>query len=79
MEQAVLWEVNNKLTWMKMQMGSLNASLVFGAIVPALQQECQVELEHQNIRYFGSEVIMDYIMFFKILLAIILQYFEVFL
>ena len=60
-----------------MQMGALNASLVFGAIMSALQQECQAEVEHQNIRDCVSEVIMYGIVLFKILLAIILQYFEV--
>ena len=34
-------------------------------------------MEDQNIRYFGLEVIMDDIVLFKILLVIILQYFEV--
>ena len=42
-----------------------------------LQQECQAEAEHQNIQDCGSEVIMDGIVLLKILLAIILQYFEV--
>ena len=42
-----------------------------------LKQECQVEVEHHNTRYCESEVIMDDILLFKILLAIILQYFEV--
>ena len=58
-----------------MQPEALNISLVFGGMVSALQQECQVEVEHQNIRDCVSEVIMDDIMFFKILPAIILQYF----
>ena len=58
-------------------MVSLNASLVFRAIMPALQQEFQSEVEHQNIRYCGLEMIMDDILLFKLLLAIILQYFEV--
>ena len=62
---------------MKMRMGALNASLVFRAIMSAVQQECQAEAEHQNIWDCGSEVIMDVIVLFKILLAIILQYFEV--
>ena len=43
----------------------------------ALQQERHAEVEHQNIQYFGSEVITDEIMLFKIFLDIILQYFEV--
>ena len=34
-------------------------------------------MEHQNIRDCGSEGIMDDIVLFKTLLAIILQYFEV--
>ena len=34
-------------------------------------------VEHQNIRDCGSEDIMDDIVLFKILLAIIIQYFEV--
>ena len=46
-------------------------------MISALQQECRAEVEHQNIPDCGSEVNMDYIMLFKILLAIILQYFEV--
>ena len=57
----------------------LNASLVFREIISDLQQECKAELEHQNIRDCGFEVIMDDNVLFKILLAIILQYFEVFL
>ena len=77
MEQAQFWGVNKKLTWTNMQMGYLNASLVFREMVSALQQECQAEVEHQNIRDCGSEVIMDEIVLFKILLAIILHYFEV--
>ena len=60
-------------------MGDLNSSLVFGAMLSSLKQECQEQVEHQNIQDYGSEVIMDEIMFFKILLAIILQYFELFL
>ena len=58
-------------------MGDLNASLVFGEMVSDLQHNCQTEVEHQNIRDCGSEVIMDEILLFKIHLAIILQYFEV--
>ena len=58
-------------------MGALNESLVFRVIMPALHHECQAEAEHQNIWDCGSEVIMDDIVLFKILLAIILQYFEV--
>ena len=57
-------------------MGALNASLVFGAMVSSLQQECQPEMEQQNIWYCGSEVIIDDIVLFKILLAIILNYFD---
>ena len=60
-----------------MQMVAPNASLVFRAIISALQQECQAELEHQNIQDCGSEVIMYGIVLLKILLDIILQYFEV--
>ena len=60
-----------------MQMGSLNASLVFRKIMSVLQQEFQAVVETQNIRDCGSEVIMDDIVLLKILLAIILQYFEV--
>ena len=56
-------------------MGALNASLVFGARMSALKQELQEEVEHQNIWYCGLEVLMDDIVLFKILLAIILQYF----
>ena len=48
-------------------------------MLSSLKQECQEQVEHQNIQDYGSEVIMDEIMFFKILLAIILQYFELFL
>ena len=58
-------------------MGALNASLVLGEIMSDPRQECQVEVEHHNIRDCGLEVIMDDIVLFKILLAIILQYFEV--
>ena len=58
-------------------MGALNESLVFRVIMPALHHECQAEAEHQNIRECGLEVIMDDIIFFKLLLAIILNYFEV--
>ena len=79
MEQAQFWGVNKKLAWTKMQIGDLNASLVFEAMISALQQECKAELEHQNIRDCGSEVIMDDIPLFKILLAIILHYFDVLL
>ena len=39
MEQAQCWEVNKKLTWTKMWMRDLNASLVFRASISALQQE----------------------------------------
>ena len=46
-------------------------------MMSALQQKCQAEVEHQNIQDCGSEVIIDDIVFFKLLLAIILQYFEV--
>ena len=60
-----------------MQMGALNASLVFGTMMSALQKECQAEVGHQNIWDCGSEIIMDDIVLFQILLAIILQYFEV--
>ena len=60
-----------------MRMGSLNASLVFRATISSLQHECQAEVEHQNIRDCGSEMIMDDMVLFKLLLAIILQYFEV--
>ena len=77
MEQVQFWGVNKKLTWTKMQMGYLNTSLVLGGIMSSLQQEFQAKLEHQNIRNCGSEVIMNDIVLFKILLAIILQYFEV--
>ena len=59
-------------------MVALNASLVFRATMSALQQECQAEVEHHNIWYCGYEVIMDDIVLFKILLPIILHYFEVF-
>ena len=44
MEQAHFGGVNKKLTWMKIQMGALNASLVCGKIMLALQQECQAEV-----------------------------------
>ena len=77
MEQYQFWGVNKKLTWTKMQMGALNASLVFGETMSALQQEFQAEVDYQNIRDCVSEVIMDEIVLFKTLLAIILQYFEV--
>ena len=60
-----------------MQMEALNASLVFGAIMSALQQEWQADVEHDNIWKFGSDVIMYDIMLLKIILAVILQYFEV--
>ena len=58
-------------------MGYLNASLVFGTIISALQQEFQVEVGHHNIWDCVSELIIDDIVLFKILLSIILQYFEV--
>ena len=77
MEQAQFWGVNKKLTWKKIRMGDLIASLVCGAMMSDLQQECQAEVEHQNIWDCGSEVIMDDIVLFKILLDIILQYFDV--
>ena len=60
-----------------MQMGALNESLVLGEIISSLKQECRVEVEQQNIWDRGFEVIMDGILLFKILLAIILHYFEV--
>ena len=41
-EQAQFWGVNKKLTWMKMRMGDLNISLVFSAMMSAMQQDCQV-------------------------------------
>ena len=69
--------MNKKLIWTKIQMRAFYASLVFGAIVSAPQHEYQAEVEHQNIWDCGLEVIMDYIVLFKIILAIILQYFEV--
>ena len=46
-------------------------------MMSTLQQEFQAEVEHQNIRDCVLEVIIDDIMLFKILLAIILQYFDV--
>ena len=46
-------------------------------MMSALQKKCRAEVEHQNIQDCGSEVIMDDIVLFKILLAIILQYFDV--
>ena len=58
-------------------MRDLNVTLVFGEIMSALQQEFQAEVDYQNIRDCGSEVIKDDIMLFKTLLTIILQYFEV--
>ena len=42
----------------------------------ALQQDFQAEVEHQNIWDCGLEVIMDYILLLKIILAVILQYFR---
>ena len=56
-------------------MGALNSLLVFGEIISDLKQECQAEVENHNIQDCGSEVIMDYILLFKIFLAIILKYF----
>ena len=50
MEQAQFWGVNKKLTWTNMQMGDLNASLVFREMVSALKQDFQAEVEHLNIR-----------------------------
>ena len=44
MKQAQFWGVNKKLTWTEMQMGDLNASLVFGEIMSDLQQDCKSEL-----------------------------------
>ena len=58
-------------------MGALNASLALGKIISDLQQECQAELEHQNIWECVSETIMHEILLSKILPAIILHYFEV--
>ena len=63
-----------KLIWTKMQIGDLNISLIFRAMVSALKQECQSEVQHHNIQDYGSEVITDDILLLKILLAIILQY-----
>ena len=77
MEQALFWGVNKKLTWKKMQMGAFNVSLFVGVIILALKQECQSEVEHQDIRDRGLEVIMDDIVLLKICLTIILHYFEV--
>ena len=77
MEQAQFWVVNKKLNWTKMWMGALNSLLVFGEIISDLKQECQAEVENHNIQDCGSEVIMDYILLFKIFLAIILKYFDV--
>ena len=68
--------MTKKLTWMNMPMGALKKSLVFGAIMSALQQECHSEVEKHNIRDCGLEAIMDGIMLLKILLFIILQYYE---
>ena len=75
MEQAQFWETNNKLTWTKIKMVALNASLVLGEIISSLKQECQAEVEHQNIWDCGLELILDDIVLFKILLYIILRYF----
>ena len=58
-------------------MGDLNASLVSGEMTSTLQQEYQAEVEHQNIRDCVLVVIIYDIMLFKILLAIILKYFDV--
>ena len=57
-------------------MGYINVSLVFKKIISSLQQKCQAEMEHQNICDCGLEFIMDDIVLFKILLAIILQFFR---
>ena len=76
MEQAQFWGVNKKLTWTKMWTGTLNSSLLFGEMMSALQQECQAEVEQQNIWDCGLEMIMYDIMLFKLLQAIILQHFE---
>ena len=74
MEQAPFWGLNKNLTWTKMCMVALNASLIFGAIISSLQHECQEEVEHQNIWEFLLELIMDDIVLFKILLATILKF-----
>ena len=77
MEKSQFWGVNKKLAWAKMPMGAINVSLVFGMMVSDLQQKCQAEVEHQNIRKCGLEVIIYDIVLFKLFLSIILQYFEV--
>ena len=77
MEQAQFWGVNKKLTWTKIQTRALNASMITREMMSALQQECQTYVEHQNIQDDGLEVIMDDNVLFKIILAIILNYFEV--
>ena len=58
-------------------MGALNSSLVFGGMIPDPEKERQAEVEHQKTRECGLEVTMNEIVLFKILLAIIIQYFEV--
>ena len=77
MELSQFCEVNKKLIWTKMWMVALNTSLVFSENIPALQQDFQAEVYHQNIQDFLSEVIMDNILLLKNLLAIILNYFLV--
>ena len=64
MEKSQFLGANKKPTWTNMQMGALNASLVVGIMMTSLQQECQVEVEHHNIRYCGLELIIDTIVFF---------------
>ena len=46
-----------------MQMGALNASMVFREMISVLKQECKSELEHQNVRDCESVVIMYVIVF----------------
>ena len=64
MEKSQFLGANKKLTKTNMKMGALNASLVFGTMMSSLQQECQVEVEHQNIRDCGLELIIDAIVLF---------------
>ena len=41
MEKSQFLGANKKPTWTNMQMGALDASLVFGTMMSALKQDCQ--------------------------------------
>ena len=68
--------VREKLTWVKMPMGTLNAAPVFCAMMEPLKRKWDALALERQLTDFGSEVIMDDIQLFALLLSVLLQYFE---